>query len=236
MRPSGASTFSPLPIVPIQSAPPRSSRSDVTGASPTAFCRPTSVSERRGDPGSGVEAHEPGRERGDPQLVVRSVRERRDGAILEPRRPVPAELPAARIPAADAARARADPDEPVPVLIQRHHERIAQRRAVVRVVTITTERARRAIEQREPVRRADPEAPRPILEQRSHVVAAERCGVACVVAKRLEDAAVAIQADEAIARTCRSTTCPSGPRARAKSSARRGRRCASWCAYLRAND
>src|ERR1700741_600574 len=108
-----------------------------------------------------------------------------------------AELPAARVPAADTARARSYPDEAGGILIQRHHERVAQGRVVVRVMAIVAEPARETVEQRQAVGRTDPEAAGLILEQRPHVVAAERCRVARVVAKRLEDTAVAIHADEA---------------------------------------
>ena len=141
---------------------------------------------------------------------------------------MPAELPAARVPAADATRARAHPDEPRRVLIQRHHERISQRRTVVRVVPIVTELTREPVEQRETVGRAHPEAARPVLEQRSHVIAGERRRVARVVTERLEHAAVAVQAEETVVRTFRSTARRSDPRGRARP------RCRAASAYARA--
>ena len=107
------------------------------------------------------------------------------------------ELPASGVPAAHAARPRAHPDEAGCVLIEGHHERIAKRRAVVRLVPIVGELARGTIEQREPFGRADPDAPRLIFEQRAHVVAGERGSVARVVTEGLEDAAVVIHTHEA---------------------------------------
>ncbi len=89
---------------------------------------------------------------------------------------MPAELPAARVPATHAADARADPHESGLILIERHHERVAQQVSIVGVVLIALDLAARAIEQVQAFRRTDPEMAILIFEQRANVVTAQEAG------------------------------------------------------------
>ncbi len=152
--------------------------------------------QRGGAAGRLVEADEPV-EGGDPHPVVAGILEAEDRLVLEPGGTIAAELPAARVPAAHAAAARADPDQPGRVLVQRHHERVAQRGAVVRVVAVMRERAGGAIEQVEAVGGADPQAARAIFEQGAHVVAGERCRSLRLVPEGFDDAAAAVGVQQA---------------------------------------
>ena len=134
--------------------------------------------------------------RGDPHLVIGRFGERGHQLVSQPGRAVPAELPAARIPAADAARARSNPHQAGGILVQRHDERVAQRIRIARVMTVVAELAGGAIQHVETGRSPDPQMPRLILEQRPHVVCGERSGVLRVVTQHLQQLAGVIQAAE----------------------------------------
>src|ERR1700722_4332599 len=150
-----------------------------------------------GEAGIGVEPHQPTAKRSYPDSSVGCVSERGDELVCEPRRPTSTEFPTTGVPAADAARARADPDEAGRVLVQRHHERIAQRLCVARVVMIVGELAGRAVEKIQPVSRTHPQVTGLILEEGPDLVSAERRLAQRIMAEYLHDAPVALHACEA---------------------------------------
>jgi len=128
----------------------------------------------------------------DPHLVIGRLGECRHQLVSQPGRAVPAELPAAGIPAADAAGARSDPHQAGLVLVQRHDEGVAQRVGIARLVAVVAELSGGAVEHIQPARGSDPQVTRLILEQRPHVVVGERSRVCRIVTQQLQYAAGAV--------------------------------------------
>src|SRR5882757_1092525 len=81
--------------------------------------------------------------------------------------------PATRIPMARTAAARARPQNPAPILVQRRHIAVAQTLWIVRVVSIAYERLRSAVEQIQPVCRRNPKSLGVVLEHRPDVILAQ---------------------------------------------------------------
>src|ERR1700730_2765735 len=92
----------------------------------------------------------------DPHFVVGGICKRGDGPAAEPFRPVTPELPASRIPAADASGIGADPHEPAEILIKGSYVRVAQGAGVALLTTIVDEGAAGAIEQIQTIHRTHP--------------------------------------------------------------------------------
>ncbi len=164
------------PMVPIHSVSRRSKRKRHDALIAESVVMPHDVVDVGGLAVAVVELHQAAAHGGDPYLVIRRVGEGGDDLSPEPLGPMAAELPAARIPAADAAGARADPNEAGAILVQRHDEGVAQRCRIAVVMAIVREVSAVAIQQIETFRGSDPKVSRAILEDGAHIVARERAG------------------------------------------------------------
>ncbi len=140
----------------------------------------------------GIEQGQAAADGADPHLVVGSVGERGDLPVAHPLRLMISQLPATRIPTADAAGIGPDPHQPALVLVQRHDEGVPQRLGIRGVMLIMAEPARRAIQQVQAAGGADPEVAGLVFEYRAHIVVCQRAALAWIVAECLHDVAVAI--------------------------------------------
>ena len=87
--------------------------------------------------GTGIDVVETAAQCADPDMAVGSIRERGDhGFAREPIRVHRAQLPAVRVPAIDAAGARADPHEARIVFVEGHDEGVGERVRIGIVVAI----------------------------------------------------------------------------------------------------
>ncbi len=148
--------------------------------------------DRGGDPAVAIEQSQPAAERADPHLVVRSVSEGSDLQIARPFGAVDTQLPAARIPAADAAVEGADPHETGLVLVQRHDEGVAQRAGIRRILLVMAELRGRPIQQVQAAGSADPQMSSLILQQSANVVVRQRAAAARIVTEALHDPPIMI--------------------------------------------
>ncbi len=104
----------------------------------------------------GIELLEAGAHRSDPDAIVGCIGEGLYVVALQPGGPSAAQLPAARVPTADASCARADPYQAAVILIQREDVRIRQCSGIVWVVRIVMELATGPIQQVEPLGSTNP--------------------------------------------------------------------------------
>ncbi len=112
--------------------------------------------------------------------------------VLQPGGSLPAQFPAVRIPAADAARARADPDQTAMVLVQREDLGVRQRPGILGIMAVVMELVAAAIQQVQPLAGADPQISGLVLENGAHVIARQRAGILRIVTIDRRDVAAAV--------------------------------------------
>jgi len=88
-----------------------------------------------------IKLHQSSAQRCDPDFVVRRISKRGHVFVAEPRRSMTPKLPAMRIPATDAAFARANPHQAGRIFVKRLDHRVTQRVGVGAVVRVVREAA-----------------------------------------------------------------------------------------------